>query len=1000
MASYSINPSLPTGLSFSTSTGRISGTPTAIAATATYTVTAFNSGGSTTFGVVITVNDVAPGGLTYNSPNVFTLGNNIADLTPTISGTVLSYSISPSLPGGLSFDTATGIISGTPIAIAATATYTVTAFNSGGSTTFGVVITVNDIAPSALSYTSPNVFTLASAIADLTPVVSGTVLSYSISPSLPNGLSFDTSTGIISGTPTTISSTATYTVTAFNSGGSTTFDVVITVNDIAPSALTYNSPNIFTRGTTISNLDPSVSGGIVTSYSISPSLPVGLSLNTTTGRISGTPTAISATATYTVTASNTGGSTTFGVVITVNDIAPSALSYISPNVFTRGTTISNLNPSVSGGIVTSYSISPSPVGLSLNTTTGRISGTPTAISATATYTVTASNTGGSTTFGVVITVNDIAPSALSYISPNVFTRGTTISNLDPTISGGIVTSYSISPALPSGLSFSTSTGRISGTPTVIAATATYTVTAFNSGGSTTVGVVIAVNDVAPNTLSYTSPNVFTLGSTIIDLTPIVSGTVLNYSISPSLPNGLSFDTSTGVISGTPTAISSTATYTVTAFNSGGSVSFDVEITVNDVAPSALSYTTPNVFTLGNTIADLTPIVSGIVLSYSISPSLPNGLSFDTSTGIISGTPTTISSTATYTVTAFNSGGNVSFDIEITVNDVAPSALSYTSPNVFTRGTTISNLDPTISGGIVTSYSISPALPSGLSFSTSTGRISGTPTAIAATATYTVTAFNSGGSTTFGVVITVNDIAPSTLSYISPNVFTRGTTISNLDPSVSGGIVTSYSISPTLPTGLSFSTSTGRISGTPTAISSTATYTVTAFNSGGSTTFDVVITVNDIAPSALSYISPNVFTRGTTISNLDPSVSGGIVTSYSISPSLPVGLSLNTTTGRISGTPTAISATATYTVTAFNSGGSTTFGVVITVNDIAPSALSYISPNVFTRGTTISNLDPTISGGIVTSYSISPALPSGLSFSTSTGRISGTPTAFQQPRLTR
>ncbi|MBL0014704.1 MAG: hypothetical protein IPP30_13695 [Flavobacterium sp.] len=60
---------------------------------------------------------------------------------------------------------------------------------------------------------------------------------------------------------------------------------------------------------------------------------------------------------------------------------------------------------------------------------------------------------------------------------------------------------------------------------------------------------------------------------------------------------------------------------------------------------------------------------------------------------------------------------------------------------------------------------------------------------------------------------------------------------------------------------------------------------------------------------------------------------------------------------------------TYTVTAFNSGGSTTFGVVITVNDVAPSALSYISPNVFTRGTTISNLDPTISGGIVTSYSI-------------------------------
>jgi uncharacterized repeat protein (TIGR01451 family) len=62
--------------------------------------------------------------------------------------------------------------------------------------------------------------------------------------------------------------------------------------------------------------------------------------------------------------------------------------------------------------------------------------------------------------------------------------------------------------------------------------------------------------------------------------------------------------------------------------------------------------------------------------------------FNTSTGVISGTPSAISSTATYTVTAFNSGGSASFGVEITVNDIAPSTLSYNSPNVFTRGTTI------------------------------------------------------------------------------------------------------------------------------------------------------------------------------------------------------------------------------------------------------------------------------------------------------------------------
>ena len=71
-----------------------------------------------------------------------------------------------------------------------------------------------------------------------------------------------------------------------------------------------------------------------------------------------------------------------------------------------------------------------------------------------------------------------------------------------------------------------------------------------------------------------------------------------------------------------------------------------------------------------------------------------------------------------------------------------------------------NLVPTSTGGAVTSYSIIPALPEGLSFNTETGVISGTPIVTIATTTYTVTATNSGGSTSFDFVVTVNDTAPS------------------------------------------------------------------------------------------------------------------------------------------------------------------------------------------------------------------------------------------------
>jgi len=84
----------------------------------------------------------------------------------------------------------------------------------------------------------------------------------------------------------------------------------------------------------------------------------------------------------------------------------------------------------------------------------------------------------------------------------------------------------------------------------------------------------------------------------------------------------------------------------------------------------------------------------------------------------------------------------------------PSALSYTPSSARgTVGTPISSLTPTVTG-TVTSYSVSPALPAGLSISTSTGVISGTPTAVSASASYTVTATNGTGSATATVTIEV------------------------------------------------------------------------------------------------------------------------------------------------------------------------------------------------------------------------------------------------------
>src|ERR1700730_8607973 len=84
------------------------------------------------------------------------------------------------------------------------------------------------------------------------------------------------------------------------------------------------------------------------------------------------------------------------------------------------------------------------------------------------------------------------------------------------------------------------------------------------------------------------------------------------------------------------------------------------------------------------------------------------------------------------------------------------------------------------------------------------------------------------------------------------------------------------------------------------------------------------------PGALSYASPQVYTVGVAITPLAPTITG-MVSGYSVSPALPAGLALNATSGQITGTPTAPTPSANYTITAGNSGGSSSFTLAISVN---------------------------------------------------------------------
>ncbi len=611
--------------------------------------------------------------------------------------------------------------------------------------------------------------------------------AYSISPVIANGLSFDETTGTISGTPTAVADALTYTITATNASGSNDASVEITVQAtlVAPDISTSRNILIATQGVAITPTSITNNGGAVPAtdgYSIDPAITNGLSFNPNTGSISGTPTAVADAVTYTITATNAVGMNTATVTITVQATlaAPDISANMATLIATAGIAIADITMTNNGGAVPAtdgYGITP-PIanGLSFNPNTGTISGTPTAVADAVTYTITATNATGMNTATVTITVQATlaAPDISANMATLIATAGIAIADITMTNNGGAVPAtdgYGIMPVIANGLSFSTSTGSISGTPTAVADAVTYTITATNATGMNTATVTITVQATlaAPDISANMATLIATAGIAIADITMTNSGGAVpvtgGYGITPPIANGLSFNPNTGTIFGTPTAVADAVTYTISATNATGSAMATVVITVNALAAPSITLSTDMLIaTAGTAIADITITNNGGAIpatdGYSITPPIANGLSFSTSTGTISGTPTAVADAVTYTITATNAAGMNTATVTITVQAplAAPDISADMATLIATAGIAIADITMTNSGGAIPAtdgYSINPPIANGLSFSTSTGSISGTPTAVADAVTYTITATNATGSATATVVITVN-----------------------------------------------------------------------------------------------------------------------------------------------------------------------------------------------------------------------------------------------------
>ena len=175
--------------------------------------------------------------LSYNGSTPFpaVVGEAIA-LTPAVSGRADSYTVTPSLPSGLSLNARSGVISGTPTRPSAPAVFNVSASGAGVQVTFPLVLSVTE-PPRDLCYTSPVSATVGVALAPLYPRISGSVDHYAVSPTLPPGIVINSTSGILSGTPSKAKNLAPYTITASSLAGHTHFILLLTVVP-APSGAT------------------------------------------------------------------------------------------------------------------------------------------------------------------------------------------------------------------------------------------------------------------------------------------------------------------------------------------------------------------------------------------------------------------------------------------------------------------------------------------------------------------------------------------------------------------------------------------------------------------------------------------------------------------------------------------------------------------------------------------------------------------------------------------
>ena len=800
-----------------------------------------------------------------------------------------------------------------------------TAANAGGpGVSFTLALTI-DAAAAAPAITSA-VSAAASSGALFTyqmVATNGPILSFSATD-LPAGLAINPASGLITGTPT-VAGLFRIPLAAQNAAGSSA-PLTLLLN-VKPSALSPvvtsastalgTQGSIFTYTITASNMPATTPLPAGNGYTAA-GLPDGLALNAATGVITGTP---STTGTFIVllTATNdAGGSAPRSLAITVR------ASLAAPEITSSNTAAATSNVPFGYQIrgtnaPTSYDATDRPAWLSIDTTTGALSGTPPRPGQFF-ATLSATNAAG-TGLPLLLTISATPASG----SPIITSSGSAQGRAGAAFSLALAATNSplsfVAAGLPAGLSLAPATGIISGVP---AAPGVFRVevSAVNAVGVGGARVLTLNFSAAPGTpviglgagdgsdgglqrmaaaavaydyaefrsLADGDARLISAGSREIAAAAGLTSTAVvgegfSYQIpaggtptaylATGLPTGLALNPTTGVITGVPLA-AGVFDAEIGASNDlgvGASVPFTLTIRAPASAPAVTSASTA-AGTVGTAFTYQIAATNSPV-SYNVTD-LPSGLALNSTSGVITGTPFA-PGVFKVKVSANNATGSGS-ETEVSMTLAAAAGAPVVSSSATASGSSGAVFTyQAAATGSVAAWNASN-LPAGLDIDVLTGLVSGTP-AVDGIFNATLTARNATGvSAPYALRLTV---APS----LATSAVTSATT-ANITPGAAftyqiaaGNSPVSYNASD-LPAGLTLNAATGLISGTV-RVPGTYLIAVSANNASGPgpvTTLTVAVAGADVtAPTNLTSIATrarvgtgaNVLIAGFAIAGTEP-----------------------------------------------------------------------------------------------------------------------------------